>query len=123
MDYIKKGTAFTTKTNPSTLPPAAEGRGVGEPFSDTDGIDSYWQSISLQAAARVARFAERPATPATGSKSELAKHLSRSRSYKLVLGFTIGAALYAGITYVFLGTLRSPLPLPNEMAGTAPLRR
>ena len=112
-------------TNHRRVRPPTEGQGVGEPLSATDGVDPYWQSISLQAAARLARLAERRETVAPGFESEpprTDRHLFR-RSYKLVLGLTVGVALYAGIMYIFLGMLRPPLPSSDAAEATAPLRR
>jgi len=125
MDYINRRAARATMTNRTRVLPATEGQDVGEPLSVTDDVDPYRRSISLQAAARVARLAERQATLATEIESEPIRidgHLFR-RSCKLVLGFAVGTALYAGIMYPFLAMLRSPLPSPDAMAATAPLRR
>jgi hypothetical protein len=111
MDYINRETARTRMTNHAGVQAAPE-EGVGEPLSVSHGVDPYRQSISLQAAARLARIAERRATIVRGSESEpsdMDGHFVR-RLCKLVLGFAVGAALYAGIMYPFLVLVRSPLP-------------
>jgi hypothetical protein len=99
----------------------------GEPRYDVDEADVFTQAISVQAAARAARFATRPRLTyfelqEAFRKIDLQERLSRLRSFKLVLAFAIGAAVYAGIMYYTAGiNLRSPLLSPSALAETTPL--
>jgi hypothetical protein len=109
MDYKGGGAADT----PRKLAPApAADQSRGEPPSDTDDLDPFWKVISLQAEARAARYAIRPGS--IGDRGiEPEERVSLGRSFNLVLAFTLGVVVYAGIIYVILGTqLRSPLPSP-----------
>src|SRR4030088_3101929 len=116
MDYDRSGAGITTTANRPKGPPAADHEGIGERFPVADDIDPYWRSISLQAAARAARFAELSAKPGAGSASNSSHTdaIEQGHSRSLVLGFVAGAALYAGIMSFFLDMLRSPLPSPKE---------
>jgi hypothetical protein len=116
LDYKKVQAADTT--TPDQL---------GEPPSVTDDIEAFAQAISLQAAARAARYAigSRSGAPhAIGIQQEnreieLGERVSLSRSFNLVLAFAIGVAVYAGIVYFILGMqLHSPLPSPSVAAAT-----
>jgi hypothetical protein len=90
-----------------------EGQGVAAPVSASHGVDAFRQSISLQAAARMARIGERRATfdfkEPESEPSDTDGH-SVHRSCKLVLGFVVGTALYARIMYRFMGIMRFPSP-------------
>jgi hypothetical protein len=115
MDYVNRaGRPF--------LVPANEDESVGELLPVADVVDPYWQSISLQAAARLTRLAERRATEVENKPIGIDEHLFR-RSYTLVIAFAVGTALYAGIMSIFLGDLRSPLPSPDVIAATSTPRR
>jgi len=98
-----------------------------EPASGTDEIEAFAQAISLQAAARAARYAIRSRSGAPHAigiqqenrEIELGERVSLGRSINLVLAFAIGVALYAGIMYFTLGMqLRSPLPSASMAAAT-----
>ena len=109
MDYKGGGAADT----PYELAPvSAADQSRGEPPSDTDDLDAFWKAISLQAEARAARYAIRPGS-IRDRGIEPEERVSLGRSFNLVLAFTLGVVVYAGIIYVILGTqLRSPLPSP-----------
>jgi hypothetical protein len=107
------------------ISPAADHEGLGETLPVADHLDPYWRSISLQAAARVARFAELSATPRAGPEigSWDIDTIEQRGRHSLVLGFVVGAVLYAGIMAFFVDMLRSPLALPKEIATTLALPR
>jgi hypothetical protein len=109
----------------AVIPPAADQEGIGETLPVADHLDPYWRSISLQAAARVARFAELSATPGAGPESDPwnTDTIEQGGRHSLVLGLVVGAVLYAGIMAFFVDMLRSPLPLPTEIATTLVLPR
>src|SRR5688500_80598 len=72
--------------------------------------DPYWQNLSVQAAARLARLEEQQKLRAAEGETEqprIAGVLAR-RSYQLALMVAVGAGLYAGITYLLLSDLRLP---------------
>lgn len=103
-------------------------RDCGESRYDTDEADAFTQAISLQAAARAARFTKHP--PLTYFELQRAirkidlqeRRVSRLRSFKLVLAVAIGTAVYSGVMYFFLGmNLRPPPPSPSVTAATPPL--
>ena len=112
MDYEAGGAVDATTPGRPGLAAPAEGQALGWPPSDTDDLDAFWKAISLQAEARAARYAIRPGS--IGDRGiEPEERVSLGRALNLVLAFTLGVAVYAGIMYVVLGTqLRSPLPSP-----------
>ena len=81
--------------------------------------DPYWQNISVQAAARLARLDEQWKLRAAEAESEqprIAGNFAR-RSYQLALMVAVGTGLYAGITYLLLSDLR----LPSVSGSAAPM--
>ena len=100
----------------------------GEPRNDLDEADEFTQAISLQAAARAARFANRP--PFTDDARQRAiqefdrqeRHSRRLRRLKPMLALVIGAAVFAGIMYYTLGIdLRSPFPSASALSDRSSL--
>ena len=82
-------------------------------------VDPYWQSISVQAAARLTRLDEQwklRAAEAEIEQPRIAGNFAR-RSYQLALMVAVGTGLYAGITYLLLSDLR----LPPVSANAAPM--
>ena len=123
MDDDQSDAGIATTANLPEGPPA---------FPVAAGIDPYWRSISLQAAARAARFAEASARPGGrwASKAFHADEIEQEGRRSLMLGFVVGAALYAGIMSFFVDMLRSPLspatttlPPPGAPAAESPLHR
>jgi hypothetical protein len=113
MDYEAGGAADATTLDRLDLVPAAEGQARHSPPSGTDDLEAFSQAISLQAAARAARYAIRPGS-IRDRGIEPEERVSLGRAFNLVLAFALGVAVYAGIMYVILGTqLRSPLPSPT----------
>jgi hypothetical protein len=99
----------------------------GEPRNDLDEADEFTQAISLQAAARAARFANRP--PFTDDARQRAiqefdrqeRHSRRLRRLKPMLALVIGTAVFAGIMYYTLGiVLRSPFPSASALPDRLP---
>jgi len=95
---------------------AANDQDCDEPsFTIEDAVD-FKEAISRQAAARAARFANRP--PLTDDmrreairKAERQERLFRLRPFKLVLKVFIGAVIFAGIMFYTIGAdLRLPFP-------------
>jgi hypothetical protein len=129
MDYEAEGAAGATTPGRLGLAASAEGQALGWPPSGTYDLEGFSPVISLQVAARAARYAIRSGainkgfgtgtSHAIGIQQErgqfnLEERVSPRRSFQLVLAFAIGAAAYACIMYVILGAqLRSPLPSPT----------
>jgi hypothetical protein len=111
MDDDQSDAGITTTANQPEGPPA---------FPVADDTDPYWRSISLQAAARVARFAELAATHGAGwaSNSSHSDEIEQRSRRSWMLGFVVGATLYAGIMSFFLDMLRSPVASPTEISTT-----
>jgi hypothetical protein len=128
MHYEAGGAADATTRGRTVPVPAAEGQARRGPSSAMDDLEAFSQAISLQAAARAARYAIRPGSIPNGfghgesrtndiqqedREIEPGERVSLGRALNLVLTFALGVAVYAGIMYVILGTqLRSPLPTP-----------
>jgi hypothetical protein len=119
MDYEAGGAADAMTPGRLDLVPVAEGQARRLPPSGTDDLEAFSQAISLQAAARAARYAIRPGSVSKGfgrgdREIEPGERVSLGRAFNLVLAFALGVAVYAAIMYVILGTqLRSPLPSPT----------
>jgi hypothetical protein len=115
MDYKVEEASDTAMLHKLALPPAADGQSRGEP-SDRDDLEAFSNAISRQAEARAARYAigfGRREIERKIRDFEREQRLSLGRSFNLVLTFTLGVAVYAGIMYVILGAqLHSPLPTP-----------
>jgi hypothetical protein len=118
MDYKTGRAADTTTPDRLSLAATAEGQALGWPPSGTYDIEGFSPVISLQVAARAARYAIRSGAInkrfGTGTSHaigiqqgsgqvNLEEHVSPSRSFQLVLAFAIGAAAYAGNIYFTLG--------------------
>ena len=128
MDYEAGGAADATTLGRLGLVPVAEGQALGWPASDTYDIEGFSPVISLQVAARAARYAIRSGAINRGfgtgtshaigiqqgsGRINLEEHVSSSRSFQLVLAFAIGAAVFACVVYFMLGGyLPPPLPSP-----------
>jgi hypothetical protein len=126
MDYEAEGAAGATTPGRLGLAASAEGQALGWPPSGTYDLEGFSPVISLQVAARAARYAIRSGAINKGfgtgpshaigiqqgrGQFNLEEHVSPRRSFQLVLAFAIGAAAYACIVYFMLGGLL-PLPLP-----------
>src|SRR4030088_2543047 len=109
MDYEEGGAADATRLG---LVPVAEGQPCRGPPSGTYDLEGFSPVISLQVAARAARYAIRSGAINKGfgtgtslaigiqqgsGRINLEEHVSPSRSFQLVLAFAIGAAAYACI--------------------------
>jgi len=103
---------------------AANDQDCDEPsFTIEDAVD-FKEAISRQAAARAARFANRP--PLTDDmrrqairKVERQELLFRLRPFKLVLKVFIGAVIFAGIMFYTIGAdLRLPFPSASAPSDT-----
>src|SRR4030088_2725295 len=123
MDYEEGGAADATRLG---LVPVAEGQPCRGPPSGTYDLEGFSPVISLQVAARAARYAIRSGafnkgfgtgtSHAVGIQQddreiEPGERVSLGRAFNLMLAFAIGAAAYACIVYFMLGGLL-PLPLP-----------
>jgi hypothetical protein len=126
MDYEEGGAADATTLGRLGLVPVAEGQALGWPPSGTYDIEGFSPVISLQVAARAARYAIRSGAINKGfgtgtshaigiqqedREIEPGERVSLGRAFNLMLAFAIGAAAYACIVYFMLGGLL-PLPLP-----------
>ena len=126
MDYEAGGAADATTLGRLGLVPVAEGQALGGPPSGTYDIEGFSPVISLQVAARAARYQIRSGTINKGTgtshaigiqqgsgRINLEEHVSPSRSFQLVLVFAIAAAVCACVVYFMLGGyLPPPLPSP-----------
>jgi pyocin large subunit-like protein len=91
-----------------------------EPSHNLDAVDAFKETISRQAAARAARYANRPpladdARQQAIRELDLQERLSRLRPFKLVLKVFIGAVIFAGIMFYTLG-IDLGLPFPSASA-------
>ena len=107
-----RGVAYTLAMDKQIPPfeasPMAANDERGEMLPVT--VDPYWQSISVQAAARLTRLDEQwklRVAEAEIEQPRIAGNFAR-RSYQLALMVAVGASLYAGITYLLLSDLRLP---------------
>jgi hypothetical protein len=113
MDYKVEEASDTAMLHKVALLPAADGQSRGE-LSDRDDLEAFSNAISRQAEARAARYAigfGRREIERKIRDFERAQRLSLSRSFNLVLTFTLGIAVYAAIIYFTVGIhLHSPMP-------------
>jgi hypothetical protein len=136
MDYESGGAADATTPGRLGLVPAGEGQARRGPPSGTDDLEAFAQAISLQAAARAARFAKGSSEIAgsgggalhaigieRGNREiKLGKRASLSPSFDMVLAIVAGVALYAFVIYFILGMdLWPPLPSASMKAAMPPL--
>ena len=119
MDYRRGEAVNTAKPRPNRLDPASESQVLrGRPLDD---LEAFKQAISLQAAARAARYAEgsraiseeagRGALHTTSIQQEKRGRDSLTVSFNLVMALAIGVAVFACIAYIVIGG-NLPLPLP-----------
>ena len=128
MDYKTGRAADTTTPDQVSLAASAEGQALGGPPSGTYDIEGFSPVISLQVAARAARYQIRSGTINKGfgtgtshaigiqqgsGRINLEEHVSPSRSFQLVLVFAIAAAVCACVVYFMLGGYLPPPPLPS----------
>jgi hypothetical protein len=126
MDYKTGRAADTTTPDQVSLAASAEGQALGGPPSGTYDIEGFSPVISLQVAARAARYQIRSGTINKGTgtshaigiqqgsgRINLEEHVSPSRSFQLVLVFAIAAAVCACVVYFMLGGYLPPPPLPS----------
>ena len=107
MDYKTGRAADTTTPDQLSLAASAQGQVLGGPPSGTYDIEGFSPVISLQVAARAARYQIRSGTINKGfgtgtshaigiqqgsGRINLEEHVSPSRSFQLVLVFAIAAA-------------------------------
>ena len=86
---------------------------LSEASSANDDIEAFGRAISLQAAARAARYADRSqaisdesgraATRTIGIRLEKREPVSLTPSFNLVVASAIGVVVFACITYLMMG--------------------
>jgi hypothetical protein len=86
---------------------------LSEAFSAKDDLEAFGQAISLQAAARAARYAEgsraiseesgRAAPRKIGIRLEKRERVSLTPSFNLVVAMAVGVVVFACITYFMIG--------------------
>ena len=86
---------------------------LSEASSDKDDIEAFARAISLQAAARAARYAERSqaisdesgraATRTIGIRLKKREPVSLTPSFNLVVASAIGVVVFACFTYFVMG--------------------
>ncbi len=112
MHYKRAETIGTTAPQPLSLDSASVGPVLRGGPADTHDMEAFWQAISLQAAARTARYAE--CSPAISEETAGAFHSigiqqeKRERapltpSFKLIMALAIGVVAFACITYFTMG--------------------
>jgi hypothetical protein len=127
MDH-SKGEASSEIVPEKLTPVAANSPDYDERSHNIDTVDAFKEAISRQAAARAARFADRPpladdARQQAMRELDLQERRSRLSPFKLVLEVFIGAVIFAGITGYTLGIdLRLPFPSASALPDTSPLR-
>jgi hypothetical protein len=119
MDYEAGGAVDATTPGRLGLAAPAEGQALGWPPSVTYDIEGFSPVISLQVAARAARYAE--GSRAIGEEARRgARHTTSIRarasltpSFNLVVALALGVVVFACITYLMTGgNLLLPFPLP-----------
>jgi hypothetical protein len=76
---------------------------LSEASSAKDDIEAFGQAISLQAAARAARYAERSHAISDQSRRPPREPVSLTPSFNLVVASAIGVVVFACITYFTIG--------------------
>ena len=113
MDYKKGEAVSTAAPRQRSLDPASESQVLRGRPSNTHDIEAFGQAISLQAAARAARYAEgsraiseeagRGALHTIGIQQEKRERVPLTPSYNLVMASAIGVVVFACFTYFMMG--------------------
>jgi hypothetical protein len=113
MDYEKGEAVGTAAPRQRSLDPASESQVLRDRPSNTHDIEAFAQAISLQAAARAARYAEgsraiseeagRGAFHTIGIQQEKRERVPLTPSFNLVMALAIGVAVFACVTYLMIG--------------------
>ena len=114
--HYKRAETISTARHPRSLDPGLDPASVGQVLrggpADAQDIEAFSQAISLQAAARTARYAE--GAPAfseeaagafhtIGIQQEKSESAPVSPSFNLVMASGIGVVVFACITYFIAG--------------------
>jgi hypothetical protein len=110
--HYKRAETIGTAPHPRSLDPMSVAQVLHGGPADAHDVGAFWQAISLQAAARTARYAE--ASPATSEEAAGAFHTigiqreKRERapltpSFNLVMASGLGVVVFACITYFTVG--------------------
>jgi hypothetical protein len=112
MHYKRAETIGTEAPHPRSLDPASVSQVLRGAPADAHDIEAFWQTISLQAAARAARYAEgSPAISAEtaglfhtiGVQQEKRARAPLTPSFNLVMASAIGVVVFACITCFMMG--------------------
>jgi hypothetical protein len=110
MHYKRAETIDTTAPHSRSHDPASQVLRGGP--ADAHDIEPFWQAISLQAAARTARYAEGSsgisqdavgAFHTIGIQQEKRERAPLTPSFNMVIMSTIGVVVFACITYFMMG--------------------
>jgi hypothetical protein len=112
MPYTRAETIGTTAPHPLSLDPASVSQVLRGGPAVAHDVEAFWQAISLQAAARTARYAE--TSPVFSDEAAGAFHTigiqreKRARaplgpSFNLVMASGIGVVVFACIAYFIAG--------------------
>jgi len=111
--HYKRAEAIGTTAPQRSLDPASVGQVLRGRPSDTHDIEAFGEAISLQAAARAARYAEgsraiseeaaRGASHTIGIQQEKRERVPLTPSFNLVMASAVGVVVFACITYLMIG--------------------
>jgi hypothetical protein len=112
MHYERAETIGTTAPHPRSHDPASLGQVLRDGSADTHEFEAFWQAISVQAAARSARYTEGSAAISEeaagafhtiGIQQEKRERAPLTRSFNLGMASAIGVVVFACITYLMMG--------------------
>jgi hypothetical protein len=110
--HYKRAETTGTARHPRSLDPASGGQVLRGGPADAQDIEAFAQAISLQAAARTARYAAGApafneeaagAFHSNGIQQEKGERAPLSLSFNLVMASAIGVVVFACITYFIAG--------------------
>jgi hypothetical protein len=109
--HYKRAETIGTAPHPRSLDPASVGQVLRGGPADAQDIEAFLQAISVQAAARTARYAEGSAAISEaagafhtiGIQQEKPERAPLTRSFNLGMASAIGVVVFACITYFMMG--------------------
>jgi hypothetical protein len=112
MHYKRAETISTAAPHPRSLDPVSVGQVLRGGPTDAQHIEGFWQAISLQAAARTAKYAQGSPTISEeaagafntiGIQQEKRERAPLTPSFNLAMASAIGVVVFACITYFMMG--------------------
>jgi hypothetical protein len=110
--HYKRAETIGTAPHPRSLDPMSVAQVLHGGPADAHDVEAFWQAISLQAAARTARYAEASlafseeaaaAFHTIAMQQEKRERIPLTPSFNLVMTSGIGVGVFACITYFIAG--------------------